>query len=63
MSQHLEHMDPGRLQLEASTLSFFSSDGLNHAQTSELGRLSPGRGGLPPWASDPEPEAKAEQES
>jgi hypothetical protein len=32
-------MAPGRLEPEASTLSLFSSDGLNHAQASELGRL------------------------
>ena len=52
-TQHLEHMAPGRLEPEASTLSLFSSDGLNHAQTSELGRLSTGRGGLPLCLFDP----------
>ena len=60
-TQHLEPMAPGRLEPEASTLSLFSSDGLNHAQTSELGRLSTGRGGLPLWALDLAPEDKAEQ--
>ena len=43
----LEQMAPGRLEPDASTLSLFSSDGLNDAQTSELGRLSIGKGGLP----------------
>lgn len=40
-------MAPGCLQPEASTPSFPNSDGLNNAQTSELGRLSTGKGGLP----------------
>ena len=49
-TQHLEPMAPGRLEPDASTLSFPSrSDGLNDAQTSELGRLSTGKGGLLPW--------------
>ena len=49
-TQHLEPMAPGRLEPDASTLSFPSrSDGLNDAQTSELGRLSTGKGGLPLW--------------
>ena len=39
-------MAPGRLQPDAST-SLFRSDGLNDAQTSELGRLSAPKGGLP----------------
>ena len=39
---HCERMAPGRLKPEASTLSFrFKHDGLNHAQTSELGRHTP----------------------
>ena len=47
-TQHLEPMAPGRLEPDASTLSFLRlSDGLNDAQTSELGRLSTGKGGLP----------------
>ena len=49
-TQHLEPMAPGRLEPDASTLSFLRlSDGLNDAQTSELGRLSTGKGGLPLW--------------
>ena len=41
-TQHCERMAPGRLKPEASTLSFrFKRDGLNHAQTSELGRHTP----------------------
>ena len=35
----LEQIAPGRLEPEASTLSLLSSDGLNHAKASELGRL------------------------
>ena len=43
-NQHLEPMAPG---FEPDVALSLSSDGLNHAQTSELGRLSIGKGGLP----------------
>ena len=52
-TQNLEPMAPGRLEPDASTLSRFRSDGLNDAQTSELGRLSSGKGGLPLGLFDP----------
>ena len=46
-TQHLERMAPGAFSQSFVPFSRFKRDGLNHAQTSELGRLSIGKGGLP----------------
>ena len=56
-------MAPGCLKPDASALSLFRSDGLNNAQTSELGRLSTGKGGLPHWPLDRSHHISADQQA
>ena len=46
-ARHLERWPQGASSQKLRPFPFAISDGLNHAQTSELGRLSIGRGGLP----------------